>query len=176
MSLWPDSNMNAGSATGLLNLPARSRATAYVSVGNWSQNDALIPFTINSALPPIPLDRPTADAKARVTAMNYTFTSRPADTVWLSARYRSYDFDNRTPVFHVANTVAYDTTVAAFAEGGTSPYAFTRETFDADASLTPMPFTRVPRRLHARAARSDVPVRSTRRPRTRAAVGRRHAA
>ena len=50
MALWPNSNMNTASATGLLNLPARSRATAYVSVGNWSQNDPLIPFTINSAL------------------------------------------------------------------------------------------------------------------------------
>ena len=34
--------------------------------------------------------------------MNYTFTSRPTDTLWLSARFWSYDFDNRTPLFHVA--------------------------------------------------------------------------
>jgi MtrB/PioB family decaheme-associated outer membrane protein len=141
MALWPNSNMNAGSATGLLNLPSHSRATAYVSLGNWSQNDPLIPFTVNSALSPIPLDRATADIQARVTAMAYAFTSRPADSVWFSARYRSYDFDNRTPVFNVANTVAYDTSVAAFAEGGTSPYSFTRRTFDADASFTPLRHT-----------------------------------
>src|SRR5665213_1840496 len=30
MSLWPDSSLNAVSASGLLNLPVRSRATAYV--------------------------------------------------------------------------------------------------------------------------------------------------
>jgi hypothetical protein len=121
MSLWPDSNMSAGNVMGLLNLPARSRATAYVSVANWSQNDPLIPFTINSSLPVIPLDRSRADAQARVTSMNYSFNSRPADHVSVTARYRSYDFDNRTPVFHVGNTVSYDTTVAAFAEPGTSP-------------------------------------------------------
>jgi hypothetical protein len=68
--------------------------------------------------------------------MTYAFTSRPVESVWFSTRYRSYDFDNRTPVFNVANTVAYDTSVAAFAEGGTSPYSFTRRTFDADASFT----------------------------------------
>jgi Putative outer membrane beta-barrel porin, MtrB/PioB len=136
MALWPNSNMNAASATGLLNLPSHSRATAYVSVGKWSQNDPLIPFTVNSALTTIPLDRATAEAEARVTAMAYAFTSRPLDAVWFNARYRSYDFDNRTPVFNVANTVAYDTSVAAFAEGGTSPYSFTRRTFDADASFT----------------------------------------
>jgi len=141
MALWPNSDLNAVTANGLLKLPRNSRATAYVQVGNWTQNDALIPFTINSALPPISLDRPTADAKAVVTAMTYTFSSKPANSVWVSARYRSYDFDNRTPVFHVAKTVAYDTTASPFAEGGTSPYAFTRRTFDADASFTPIPFT-----------------------------------
>ena len=137
MALWPNSDLNAASATGMLNLPGRSRATAYLSVGNWSQNDPVIPFTINSTLPTIALDRTTADAQARVTAMTYSFTSKPANPLWFSARYRSYDFDNRTPVFHLANTVAYDSAVAAFADGGTSPYSLTRRTFDADASLTP---------------------------------------
>src|SRR5207248_1785224 len=91
-SLWPDSTMNSGNVSGLLNLPMRSRATAYISVGNWTTNNALIPFTVNSALPNIPLDRPTSDTRARVTAMNYSFNSRPVDNVWLTARYRSYDF------------------------------------------------------------------------------------
>jgi MtrB/PioB family decaheme-associated outer membrane protein len=141
MALWPNSNMNAANATGMLNLPWRSRATAYISVGKWSQDEPLIPFTINTALPTLALDRSTADALARVTAMTYSFTSKPTDALWFSARYRSYDYDNRTPAFHVANTVSYDSTVAAFAKGGTSPYSMTRRTFDADASLTPMPYT-----------------------------------
>jgi len=137
MTLWPDSNLNAGTASGLINLPARSRATAYISIGNWTQDNPLIPFTVNSALPVIPLDRQTTAADARVTSTNFTFSSRPVDTVLLTACYRSYDYDNRTPVFHVANTVAYDTTVEAFADGGTSPYSINRKTFYADASYTP---------------------------------------
>jgi MtrB/PioB family decaheme-associated outer membrane protein len=140
-TLWPDSNLNTGNISGTLNLPARSHATAYLSIGNWSQDNVLIPFTVNSALPVIPLDRQTSDAHARVTSMNYTFSSRPIDTLWISARYKSYDFDNRTPVFHVANTVAYDTTVEAFAEGGTSPYSLNRKTFDAAASFTPLRYS-----------------------------------
>jgi MtrB/PioB family decaheme-associated outer membrane protein len=137
MTLWPDSNLNAGTASGLINLPGRSRATGYISIGNWSQDNTLIPFTVNSALPVIPLDRATTDAEARVTSMNYTFSSRPVDTVLLAVRYRTYDFDNRTPVFHVINTVSYDTTVAPFAHGGTSPYSVNRKTFYAEASYTP---------------------------------------
>ena len=140
MALWPNSDLNAASATGSMALPGRSRATAYLSVGNWSQNDPLIPFTINSAITPISLDRTTAEAQARVTAMNYNFTSRPTAVIWFSARYRSYDFDNRTPVFHVTNTVRYDTLLAPFTEAGTTPFSYTRQTFDGDVSLTPLKY------------------------------------
>lgn len=141
MSLWPDSTMNAGSALGTINLPARTRATGYVSIGSWSQDEALVPFTINTALPTISADRPTADAGALVTAMHYTLTSRPTDRVQFTARYRWYDFDNRTPVFHVGNTVSYDTSVSAFSPGGTSPYSINRKTFDGEVSFTPVAHT-----------------------------------
>ncbi len=141
MSLWPNSDMNAGNVMGVLKLPARSRATAYISVGSWTQDGALIPFTINSALTSPSLDRPTAQADARVTSMNYTFTSRPVNDVSFTARYRSYDFDNRTPPFHLAQTVVYDTTVSAFAEGESSPLSYTRKTFDAEVSLTPLKYS-----------------------------------
>ena len=137
-SIWPNSDMNAGSISALAKLPAQSQATGYVSLGSWTQNATLLPFTTNTALPVIPLDRPTADAEARVTATAFSFNSRPARTLWVNARFRSYDFDNRTPVFRVDNTVAYDTAVEAFAEGGTSPYSFTRKTVDVDVSYTPI--------------------------------------
>jgi MtrB/PioB family decaheme-associated outer membrane protein len=138
MSLWPDSNANSGSVSGFLKLPYRSQANAYLSLGDWSQNQPLIPFTINTALPTIPLDRANADTSARITSSNLDFNSRPRDDLWFNVRFRSYDFDNRTPIFHVGNTVAYDTTVEAYANGGTSPFSFTRKTFDADASWTPI--------------------------------------
>jgi len=135
-SLWPDSNLNTGSVSGLVNLPGRSRVTAYISVGNWTQDNPLLPFTVNSALPIIRLDRPTSDANARVTSMNYSFTSRPVNELWFTARYRTYDFDNRTPVFRVIQTVAYDTSVASYPHEGTSPYAIDRKTGDAEVSWT----------------------------------------
>jgi len=139
-SLWPNSSINSGSISGLAKLPANSQATAYVSLGNWSQNDPLLPFTINSAIASPALDRQTADASARVTSTAFTFNSRPVDHLWLNARFRSYDFDNRTPIFHVPTTVSYDTTLTTFAEGGTSPYSFTRKALDLDVSWTPITF------------------------------------
>ena len=136
MALWPNTDMNTVSASGGLKLPGRSRASASVSVGNMSNNAALLPFTINSALVSPALARPTADITARVTAMNYLFTSRPTNTVWFSARYRQYEFDNRTVPFAVTNSVNYDTTVYALNQAS-EPFSQTRHTFDADATFSP---------------------------------------
>jgi MtrB/PioB family decaheme-associated outer membrane protein len=136
MALWPNTDMNTVSASGGLKLPGRSRAAAYVSIGNLSNNAPLLPFTINSALVSPALDRPTADVTARVTMMNYLFTSRPVNTVWFSARYRQYEFDNRTVPFDVTNGVNYDTTIVALNKES-EPFSQKRHTFDGDATFSP---------------------------------------
>src|SRR5262249_17033632 len=125
MAIWPDSDLNSGSVSGLITLGHGSQATAYVSLGSLTQNDALIPFTINAALAAAPLDRASADAKARVTATAFSYTARPTNDVRFSGRFRTYDFDNQTPVFHVANTVSYDTKIAPFDPGSNSLFSFT---------------------------------------------------
>jgi MtrB/PioB family decaheme-associated outer membrane protein len=137
MALWPNTDMNSVSAAGGLKLPGHSRASAYISLGNLSNNAALLPFTINTALVSPPLDRPTADVTARVTAMNYLFTSRPVNTVWFSARYRQYEFDNRTVPFEIKNGVNYDTAIVALNKES-EPFSQTRHTFDADATYSPV--------------------------------------
>jgi MtrB/PioB family decaheme-associated outer membrane protein len=139
MALWPNNTLNSGSVSGLVKV-GDGQASAYVSLGNLSQNDALIPFTSNAALASPPLARPNADAEARITATAFNFNTRPAPHLWLNARFRTYDFDNRTPVFNVTNTVQYDTKIAAFSEGGTSPFSFIRKLLDLDASWTPVKF------------------------------------
>ena len=133
-ALWPGSTMNAVSVTGGLSLPARSRATAYVSVGEWTQDDGLLPFTVNSAIAPIPLARSTADARADVTAVHVSYTARPVDRAWFNVRFRRYDFDNKTPPFPVNSQVAFDQTLQTSLLGGTEPFGYVRNWFDADAS------------------------------------------
>jgi len=139
MSLWPNTNMNTVSASGAVNFPGRSRASGYVSVGNMSNNDPLLPFTINNALVSPALSRPTADVTARVTTMNYLFTSRPTNVLWFSARYRQYDFNNRTEPFVVTDSVNYDTAIVALNKES-EPFGQTRHTFDADATFSPVRF------------------------------------
>jgi len=141
MSLWPNNDLNSGSISGLIKVTSTSQATAYVSLGEQSQNDALIPFTVNSALASPALPRATADASARITATAFGYNAQPTPHLWLNARFRTYDYDNQTPLFPVANTVSYDTKVAAFEGGSNTVYSFTRKTGDLDASWTPTTIT-----------------------------------
>jgi len=137
MSLWPNTEMNTVSASGGLNLPGRSHATGFVSLASMTNNNPLIPFTDNTQIVSPALSRPNSDVSARVTAMNFTFTSRPVTTLWFSARYRQYEFDNRTVPFVVTNSVNYDTAIVALNESS-EPYGSTRHTFDADATYSPI--------------------------------------
>ncbi len=139
LALWPNSDMHTGSAMGAINLPAHSRASAFLAISNLTQNDPLLPFTSNTAIAPIALDRPTADLTARVMSMNYGFTTRPADVLWLSARYRLYEYDNRSTPFFVGQLVNYDTAVVTENEHA-ELQGFTRRSFDADASIAPFTY------------------------------------
>jgi MtrB/PioB family decaheme-associated outer membrane protein len=137
MALWPNTEMNAVSAAGGLNLPGRSHATAFLSLSSLTNNNPLLPYTINTALVSPTLDRANSDVSARVTAMNYAFTSRPVTMLWFSARYRQYEFDNRTVPFKTGNSVNYDTAIVAL-NAESEPFGSVRHTFDADASFTPV--------------------------------------
>ena len=134
MSLWPDSSAHTVSGSGTLTLPFRSRLFGYASVGTWLQNDTLLPFTINTAIAPIPLDRQTAEAKAVITSMNYRYTSRPTPTTFVTASYRLYDFDNQTEPFPLTNIVRLDGTLAASPAPETEPFGYTRHFGDVDVS------------------------------------------
>lgn len=140
MPLFPDSSSHTVSASGSVAMPARSRATAYVSVGTWLQDAELVPHTINTAITPIPLPRQTAEAEARIVSMLYRVTSRPTRMLWLSGQFRSYDYDNRTPHFAVDEYVRLDGNVATSATGGSEPFDLARHFIDMDASLTPFRF------------------------------------
>ena len=140
---WPDSTAQTVSAAGSLALPGRTRAFSYVSVGSWLQNQALLPFTINTAIAPLTLSRPTAEADARIVAMNYRLTSRPVAKLWLNGQFKSYNYDNRTPRFLEAQYVGLDSSIVTSATGGSEPFGYVRHFLDLDASYTPVTFAAV---------------------------------
>jgi len=136
MSLAPDTDRNTVTASGGLNrLPGRTHVNAFLSYGVLSNNDRLIPWTVNSALPSPALPRTNADVTAHVTAMNFAATSRPIDHLFLNARYREYKYDNQTPIFASATSISYDYSIAGAVQ--TEPISYTRHTFDGDMMYSP---------------------------------------
>jgi MtrB/PioB family decaheme-associated outer membrane protein len=138
-ALPPSSTMQGITTAGALKLPVKTRVASTITVGTWRQNEALLPATVNSAVPAIKLPRDTAEAEARTLAMNYSLTSQPAPYLWVNARYRYYDFDNRTPIFQPPQFVVMDQTVDPGVPN--EPLSLKRQNVDVDVSLMPVPFT-----------------------------------
>lgn len=138
MSTWPSNNMQTVNLNGRYGLPGRTKASAAISLGNSSQNQALLPATVNTALVAPVLERSSAEAEARTLSMVYTVNSRPTDYLWLNAKYRYYDYDTRTPAFFISSMVVADNTLGAAKES--EPLDIKRQTLDLDASYTPFQF------------------------------------
>jgi hypothetical protein len=76
-----------------------------------------------------------------VTAVNLSFTSRPTRMVDFGVKYRSYDYDNRTPEFLMTERQAYDNAPSVLTEAvHTEPFGIVRHSFDADLRVTPIRF------------------------------------
>ena len=111
MSLWPTNQANTFSVAGSSKLGARTQFTGFLSYGVWSNDSTLQPFTINSQLPVIALPRPTTEAGANVFSTNFGIVSRPGDDWRVTARLRTYNFDNQMPATPITEYVSYDNSV-----------------------------------------------------------------
>ena len=141
MSLWPDNSLYYVHGTAAVSFAGRGRLTGYVAVGQGRSNEDLLPFTINTALAPVPLFRPTAEAEQQTTIAQATFTMRPTRLVGLNAKYRFSDVKVQTPEFlRDTGSVSYDTTRVASA-GPSEYHSVRRATFDVDGTFEVMPFT-----------------------------------
>ena len=140
LTLAPSNSFIGVNGMASVKLPYRSRAMAYVSTGLLQDaGDPLVPQTINSANSTAPLERQTVEGEARTTSVNLRFTSRPSRFSDVVVSYRSYEYDNRTPVFDMTQRVAYDNTPSAVSPPAeTEPFGLTRHTFDADFRITPI--------------------------------------
>ena len=142
-SLPPSNSFVSVNGMASVKMPARSRATAYVSMGQLKDaGDPLMPQTINSANSTLPLERDRVNGEARTSAVNLTFVSRPTRFADLNVRYRSYDYDNRTPVFTMKERVSYDNAPAAVvaATAHTEAFSVVRNTLDADFRVSALSF------------------------------------
>lgn len=143
LTLAPSSSFVSVNGLASVKLPYRSRATAYVSLGSLKDaGDPLVPRTINSANTPAPLERATVEGEARTSAVTLTFVSRPRRALDLDVRYRSYEYDNQTPEFALAQRISYDNAPSTLSPPvHTEPYGVLRHTFDADLRFLARGFT-----------------------------------
>ena len=145
---WPSNNMVSFNVGGVYRMPRHTTLNGVFALGQWNQNATLLPFTINTAVTFLPpLSRPTAAAKANTTSVVLNLTSHTWRYVDLSARYRLYDFDNKTPPFVVARTDGNPDRVTAdgassiwsdpsLGRTGSEPLGYKRNYVDLDGSFT----------------------------------------
>ena len=140
---WPSNSFYYVNFAGAYRLPSRTSVNGTVSLGQASQNEALVPFTINTAIAPLndlsSLDRARAEAKANLGAATLNFVTRPSRSFNINGRYRFTRFDNKTPHFERTEYVRFD----QVREPGGSPeyHGYTRNYLDVDAAYTGLPYT-----------------------------------
>ncbi|MBI3680629.1 MAG: MtrB/PioB family decaheme-associated outer membrane protein [Acidobacteria bacterium] len=134
IDLYPDNAAHALSFAGAYNLAESTRLMASISPGWMLQNDAFLPFTINTALAGVPaLPAASLNGKKQRLSMNYTATSNPLPALTLTARYRSYDYNNNTPSLVFSNYVRADADMPGPARRSL-PYAYNRQNLGLEAS------------------------------------------
>ncbi len=153
LSLPPSNTFFTLNGLASVKLASRTRLSFYVSGGSLKDaGDPLMPQTINSANLALvtPLDRTTVEGQARTLSTNLNFVSRLSRYFDVSARYRTYDYDNQTPEFAMTQRVSYDNTpgVASYSTLGgvtvpyttspihSEPFGVVRHTLDLDFRAT----------------------------------------
>ena len=136
LAAWPSNTYQSVSSTGSVAFAGRSRFTGTVAVGVMSQDEALLPHTINSAMEVIPLDRTTAEGDARTLLVNLNFTSRPTKLVRFKAKYRYHNLDKRTPSFDGERYVRMDYSMRT-GGGDSHPFSVKRQSLGAEVAVSP---------------------------------------
>lgn len=152
-SLWPSNTLNSFGLTGMYKALPKTTVNGNVQLTYMRQNEALLPWTTNSAinnptvLASFPGLRalPRTSAEAAVNGLNalVNITSRPARYLTLQGRYRYNKHDNRTPSFDGRENVRFDGVpeetaddpLTEHVEGFSEYFHITRKNLDATATF-----------------------------------------
>lgn len=132
----PDNEANRGSFGVLLKFAHQTRIAGDVAMGRWTQNDQLLPYTINSSVltgsgapanvtSSLPVQ--SLNGKINTTTLNFSFSSRPVEGLGVRLRYRKYDRVNKTAPIAWPGSVGWGdperawSTLATMTSNGTRP-------------------------------------------------------
>lgn len=136
-ALAPDNSAHTFRLEGATALPTSfpARLAATFSYGMRLQTENFVAHTINSTLlgSLTPLGRNDLDGDVRTILGNVVLTGRPLPKLHLTARYRVYDYDNRTSVVDLPEHVVNDRSLVA-EERFTVPNDYRRHNATLDGS------------------------------------------
>ena len=125
MAREPDNDFSQVSLSGTYLLDQWDTVLAFSAAsGRGEQNEALLPYTVNSNIVTTALPAGTLDARVDTTDYAVTVTSRPLDNVRIKFAYRYDERDNKTPVYDW-NRVIVDLLSSGDIEQNT-PYSYDR--------------------------------------------------
>jgi MtrB/PioB family decaheme-associated outer membrane protein len=127
IDLYPSNTANKVPIAAAFDLTKYLRVMASIVPGWMKQNDAFLPYTVNSGTTGCPggpcnstavLPAQSYNGSKTTLAMNYTVATKPIRHVGFTARYRSYDYNNDSPTITFPGAVVTDG--ATFSSGGDS--------------------------------------------------------
>ncbi|NTV80447.1 MAG: MtrB/PioB family outer membrane beta-barrel protein, partial [Candidatus Aminicenantes bacterium] len=127
------------------------RISAAASYGTFSQNQSLLPFTVNTAIPgsdplaagALSAPRETAMAKANITSLDLSLNSRLAKSIYLTAGIRYYDFANKIRELDMPNGYVRMDQVWEAIPIAVEPYSFTHSRLFGDLTFNVLKNTSV---------------------------------
>ncbi len=135
LALPPSNSANHIYLKGSLKPLKNTRINASVSFGKFSQDERLLPYTINPVLttyysgalnPP----RETAKAEADITSIDLNLNTKVIKNLYFSTGYSSYDFKNKTEELHLPGYTRFDQ--AWEPAVSVEPYSYKRTKFYGD--------------------------------------------
>jgi len=140
LALPPDNKAITTSVGATFKFGAQTRLTVDGAFGQWKQDQsAFIPYTTNTAIvlpdgqnaASAALPARNLDGKIDTTSLSAFFTTRLAEDFRLNARYRRYDFDNKTGRIRFdEGYVRFDAVLEEIPRISV-PYGYTNDYFDA---------------------------------------------
>lgn len=125
-------NVSAGAKVG------NGKLSGSFAFSSWTDSVDLLPFTINTAIPVIPLPADTFHGKVQNITANVNYTTRFGNTGTFHARYSLYDRSNKNDVFLFHEYVRFDNVLEEFTdEGGQQnhPYAYNSNSINLNLGL-----------------------------------------
>jgi len=143
MALWPSNDAVRFYLSGSFKPLKATRISAAASYGTFTQDQKLLPFTVNTAIPgsdptavnALSAPRESAKAKANITSLDLTLNSRLMKSVYFTAGFRYYDFGNKIEELDIPNGYARLDQVWENIPIAVEPYSFTRSRLFGDLTF-----------------------------------------